>query len=79
MMSRATLEERKSEYFSKIEQGAILTGIVEEYISDSYAIVEIDGFLVRCKMEKKLILNSKVRLKLVTKDLKSEKFVLKVL
>ncbi len=78
-MAIMTPEERKSRYFSSLEEGAVLTGKVVEYLSSDIAIVEINGFLIRSRMEKRVSTGKTVHLKVLKKDFRDQQLVLKII
>ena len=72
-------EERRKAYFSSLKEGDIIIGEIVEYIEDHLALVEIDKFLVRCIMKKKLPEGAKVKLLLKEKNIKKNLVILKAL
>ncbi len=78
-MAGITLEQRRGIYFQKLGEGAVIDGIVIEIPSEGFAIVEIDGFLIRCKDEKHLKVGSRIKLKIEKLDWENESIVLKAL
>lgn len=74
-----SLEERKTTYFSTLKVGDVLNGTVVELLSDSAAIVDIDGFLIRCTIKNRLKEGQRVRLKISILDPQGQQVVLKVL
>ncbi len=72
-------EERRRAYFSSLTEGDIIEGEVVEYIDDHLALVEINRFLVRCIMKKKVPEGAKVKLLLKEKNPEKNIVILKVL
>ncbi len=72
-------EERKSKYFSSLKEGAVLKGKLIEYVASDIAIVEINGFLVRCTLKQKIAEGKEVELRLEKLDFSGNLVVLKVI
>ena len=77
-MSNKLLSERRGAFFSKLKIGQVIEGKVVELINDEFAIVEIEGHLIRCKMKNKVKENKIIKLKLEKLDWNSEVIVLKM-